>query len=299
MERAKPRWGLVYLILTVILLAIAFLNFSPNVGSAIEIIMNISPQSSANFAEMRASPAIIKIKVRVLAADMGLSREFMGNETDYDLKPVRGALVLVVDEAAAITGSFYIPEGDYLGFTNSDGEVILSAPKGNFTLMINPRPYSSFMTKPRPYNPDPKCFWRSLVNADENKTIEVRFHLYRLNPIRINVSVSGARPETRVELAFKLPYEGSYHIGAPVITYYNNFGEIRLYRYDLGGSSTFAEEFWAQPRINYLLNRTGGMEIAETIRINEILTYISPSMTYLPVERVVLKEVNDFDQAIA
>jgi len=44
----------------------------------------------AGASEVEASPAITRIRVRVLEADMGFSREFMGNETEYELNLLGG-----------------------------------------------------------------------------------------------------------------------------------------------------------------------------------------------------------------
>ena len=276
---------LICLSLTILLLAIAFLTFSPSIGGAAEILEK-APQA-IKFSRVESSPVLVKIRVKVFEADMGFSREFLGNETDYQLRPVKGALVLIMDGAAITTGPSYILRGSYYGFTDANGEAILSSPIGNLSIMINPRPYHR----------DPRCFWRSYVKIDGNETIIVRFFLYRLNPIEIKVDMKVFEPKNHVTLRFKLPLNGSYYIGAPVLVYYTSIGDVRIYREDLGsytelkGYPRGAMSFWRNPRIYYLEEQLGGARVIKVLRVKGLSAYISPSMTYLPVERVVLEEL--------
>jgi hypothetical protein len=273
MDSIRAWWRVACLILAVILLTLAFLSFPPIMGGifgAFEGVGNIVVVAGPS--EIEAIPVITSIKVRVLEADMGFSKEFMGNETEHELNPVRGALVLVTDGA------------EYFGFTNADGEVILSAPKGNFTLTVNPRPY----------NRDPTCFWRGHISVEGNETFVVKFFLYRLNPMEIDVNLRSTYPESNVTLGFKLPINGSYYVGIPVIVYYTPAGEVRLYREDVGGSIELggvSRDLWRSPRINYLADWPGGSRMVETVSIRDFSAYILPDMTYLPVERVVLEEL--------
>jgi len=278
-------WRAICLIVAVMLLTLAFLNFPPIMGGifgAFESVGNIVVMAGPS--EIGVSPIITRIRVRVLEADMGFSREFMGNETEYELNPVRGALVLVMDGAAITTGPSYILRAEYFGFTDANGEVVLSAPKGNFTLMVNPRPY----------NRDPACFWRGRVSVEGNETFAVKFFLYRLNPMEINVDIRSAHPESIVTLGFKLPINGSYYVGSPAIVYYTPAGEIRLYREDIGRSIELEEasrNLWRNPRINYLADWPGGLRTVKMVSIRDFSAYILPDMTYLPVERVILEEL--------
>lgn len=273
------------MISAILLLAIALTNFSPSISGAMEILQSIPLPT--NYVKVEVKPVLVKIKVKILEADMGFSREFIGNETEYEFRPVRGGLVLVMDGAAITTGPSYILRASYFGFTNADGEIVLSAPRGNFTLMINPRPY----------NRDPACFWRGDVSVDGNETFVVKFFLYRLNPTDISVSLKGSVSESLVRLRFKLPINGSYYLGIPVIIYYTYTGALRLYRQDIGGplelwgSSIVVERFWINPRVHYLGEWPGGLEIMETLKVGDFPAYISPTMTYLPVEKVSLEEL--------
>jgi len=288
----KTWWRAACLIVAIMLLMLAFLSYPPIMGGifgSFESVGNIVVMAGSS--EVEASPAITRIRVRVLEADMGFSREFMGNETEYELNPVRGALVLVMDGAAITTGPSYILRAEYFGFTNASGEVVLSAPKGNFTLMVNPRPY----------NRDPVCFWRGRVSVEGNETFVVKFFLYRLNPTDINVNLKSAYPESIVTLEFKLPLNGSYYVGVPVVVYYTPTGEIKLYREDAESPIGMKEipkklkelsrNFWLNARVNYLLEWPGGFRIVKTVDIRDFSAYILPDMTYLPVERVVLEEL--------
>lgn len=300
MGRIKTWWRIICLVVAIMLLTLAFLNFPPIMGGIFETF-----ESAGNVivvagpSKIEVSPVITRIKVRVLEADMGFSREFMGNETRYELNPVRGALVLVMDGAAITTGPSYILRAEYFGFTDANGEVVLSAPKGNFTLMVNPRPY----------NRDPVCFWRGRVSVEGNETFMVKFFLYRLNPIEINVNLKGAYPESIITLRFKLPMNGSYYVGIPVVVYYTPTGEVKLYREDVGYPIGLKEiprmlkelswSFWRNPRINYLTDWPGGFEMTKTISIRDFSAYILPDMTYLPVDRVVLEELEADDRVIA
>lgn len=275
-------WRFIWIILATILLVLTFLNFSPSMSGAVDILSNI--HQIINIVEIEAEPAITEIKVRVLEADMGFSKKFLGNETEYELRPIRGALVLVMDGAAITTGPSYILRASYFGFTNEDGEVILLAPRGNFTLMINPRPY----------NRDPDCFWRGPITVDGNETIVAKFFLYRLNPTKVYVGLKARDPKTSLSLRFQLPLNGSYYVGIPIIAYYTSLGDAHLYREDAGGSFRLQEavrNLWMNPRIYYLMALPGGTEVVRTVEIGGLAVYVSPQMTYLPVERVVVEEL--------
>lgn len=279
------RLRLIYLVITMILLAITFLKFSPSIGGAISTFDAVS--QVIDFREIEVSPVLVKIRVKVLEADMGFSREFMGNETGYEFRPVGGALVLVMDGAAITTGPAYILRLGYFGFTNDKGEIVLSAPRGNFTIMINPRPYHK----------DPECFWRGPISVEGNETIVVRFILYRLNPVEIDVNARRLDSETLVKMKFKLPINGSYYIGTPIVAYYTSMGDVKLYREDKGDLpdlwrlSGAMTDLWINPRIHYLTEWPGGAEVVRIINIRDFSAYILPSMTYLPVERVTLEEL--------
>jgi len=284
----KTWWRVICLIVAIMLLMLALIKFPPIMGGIFRAFENIGNITIvAGSSEIEASPVLTRIKVRVLEADMGFSREFMGNETEYKLNPAKGALVLVMDGAAITTGPSYILRAGYFGFTNSSGEVILSAPKGNFTLMVNPRPY----------NRDSACFWRGRVSIEGNETFVVKFFLYRLNPMEINVNLKSIRPESIVTLEFKLPLNGSYYVGVPVIVYYTPTGEVRLYREDakdlieLKETTRYSWNFWMNPRVNYLADWPGDLRIVKTVDVKDFSAYILPDMTYLPAERVVLEEL--------
>jgi hypothetical protein len=108
------------------------------------------------------------------------------------------------------------------------------------------------------------------------------------------VNMRSARPESIVTLGFKLPVNGSYYVGSPVMVYYTPAGEIRLYRDDIGGSIELEEtsrNLWRNPRIDYLADWPGGLRTVKTASIRDFSAYILPDMTYLPVERVVLEEL--------
>ena len=135
-----------------------------------------------------------------------------------------------------------------------------------------------------------------------NETFIVKFFLYRLNPIDINVNLKSAYPESIITLEFKLTLNGSYYyVGVPVVVYYTPTGEIKLYREDAESPIGLKEisrklkelsrNFWLNPRVNYLSDWPGGLRIVKIVEIRDYSAYILPDMTYLLVERVVLEEL--------
>lgn len=282
--------------MAVLLLALAFLNFSPSRSGAMDVLNELAP--IAETAEAEAGPIPVKIMVRVLAADMGFSKSFTGNETEHELYPIRGALVFVMEGDALMGSLLDVPKVGYFGFTDADGEVILLSPRGNVTLVVNPRPYDPFMRSPRPpYSQDPRLFWKASVDVDGNETFVVKFFLYRVNPMKIYVNLRPSAPETHVTLRFKLPLNGSYYIGSPIVVHHTSSGDIAVYREELGSSLSLrelpwiAENFWINPRIIYSESYAGGAEVMEVIAIPSLSAYILSRMTYLPVERVILEEL--------
>lgn len=270
------RWA--FIAVWIILLLLAFLYFSPEVGGITESLGNVL--SIGRVLAVRREPDLIYIRVRVLRADMGISNSFMGNETDYRLKPLKGALVVIGNYPVISAGHLRIPQN--YGFTGGDGTVILRAPKGNVTLMVAENP--KYLKR--------SDFWKTEIKAERNRTYTVKIFLYRLKPVDIRVERKPFKLKTHLMMKFNLPRFGKYYVGYMLVSYYDIWFRPRLFREDMVSpiSMNRTSNPYEMFRMRYSEVYEGGVSLNEILELNDPTTYAIPSMTYLPVERIVLEE---------
>jgi len=263
----------------IILLLLSFLYFSPSFEGASEKLEKISQM--IRLVTVRHIPDIVTIKVKVLRADMSISANFTGNETNYELKPVKGALIVVGKHMPIVTPHIIrIPQS--CGFTGNDGVVILRVPKGNTTLMIaeNARYHT------------PPDFWKTSITVDENKTFIVKIFLYRLKPTKITVHGNPFKLKTPITLSFNLPAAGRYYVGYLSVSYYDIWRNLRFYREDLNSSIILSnpDQAYNMIRMSYSIEYPGGMPMDKSLEVDGPTAYVIPSSSYLPVERIILEE---------
>ena len=261
------------------LLLLSFLYFSPSFEGASEKLEKVS--EIMKLVIVRHEPEIVTIKVKILRADMGISANFTGNETNYELKPVKGAFIVIGRHTPIITPHIIrIPRS--CGFTGNDGIAILRVPKGNTTLMIaeNARHHES------------SDFWKTSITVDENKTFIVKIFLYRLKPMKIIVYGNPFKLKTPITLSFNLPTVGRYYVGYPSIFYYDIWRNLRFYRGDLNSSIILRNPVQAynMTRMSYSTEYPGGTPIDESLEVDGPTAYVIPTISYLPVERIILEE---------
>ena len=268
-------WKIAAAAIVVMILALSIILFNPSFMGAAEAMENAAEAFRKILPEKGAE--LTNVKVRVLLSDMGFSEEFLGNETG-ELKPVQRATIWM---------------GGNVALTDSNGEATLIVPKGNITLYVSK---------------DGRNYWRENVMVDGNETITVKFFLYKLRPATIDVRLDPFKVVTPVAFTFKLPLEGEYYVGKPVIAFYTPWGELRFQVSDvkevigisyegekvviIKTAKPIAEMIKAKEvaEISYEIRVKGGLTLNRTEKINGNPAYILPGMTYLPVERVELEE---------
>ncbi|RLG06940.1 MAG: hypothetical protein DRN68_06180 [Thaumarchaeota archaeon] len=236
---------------------------------------------------IRGRPNLVRIRVRVLRADMGFSSNFMGNETSYQLKPLKGALIVLEDypmisEDHTTVLATHLKTPRNYGFTGSDGTVILTAPKGDITLMVAENPEYLKLSD----------FWKTKIRAEEGKTYTVKIFLYRLKPVSIKVEGKPFKLKTHLTMRFNLPRFGKYHVGYTLISYYDIWLRSKLCREDAALSIPMDQTInpYEMFRMRYSEIYEGGVSLTKLLEINDLTTYVIPNMTYLPVERIILEE---------
>ena len=279
MFRTMAKYRELLIAIWMILLLLSFIYFSPSLEGASEKLEKIS--QIIRLLEVRHIPDMATIRVRVLRADMGISYSFTGNETNYEFKPVEGALIVIGEHIPIVTPYIIrIPQG--CGFTGEDGVAILRVPKGNITLMIAENARYHGLSD----------FWKTSITVDENKTFTVKIFLYRLKPTKIIVYGNPFRLKTPITLSFNLPASGRYYVGHPSISYYDIWRNLRFYREDLNSSMILRNpsQAYSMIRMSYSIKYPGGMSMSKSLEVDGPTAYVIPSLSYLPVERISLEE---------
>jgi hypothetical protein len=264
--------GIAALSIMIVLLSSA-LAMSSDLG--ISNVMNEGTESltSSESAPPEYKPPISTVRVRVMAADMGYSDHYQGNESDLSLGPAYNLTV-------SIAGKYAL--------TNREGEALLFVPEGNHTLSISRNRLD---------------WWRIDVEVNEDReTFKVNSMLYRLAPLNITTDVKAVSSSALVGLTFRLPDTGDYYVGKAIMTYYTPSGEARIYREGLsaGFPADRVSNFWGEVgiargrrsilSIDYSSTVTGGELTTKSMDVKDQPAYVVPWMTYLPIERVFLEE---------
>jgi len=254
------------IILTILFMYLAFTMFSSSFVGATQVI----EQAVDTLRELMpggSETGALRVKVKILYADVGYGYAFSGNET-APYSPLSGVVVSLAD---------------LIGVTDDNGEVIFYVPQGNHTIRVE----RMIKVQGRVLMNS----WEGYVNVDAPKDITVKFKLFRIYPSIIDVSLNPLKPSNPVYLVFNLPREGEYYAGSIVITFYTPWGEIRRTIGDPVDLTATPEELGDNVfLINYDLDHGGGGTINRIEEIPGSPSYIVPELTFLPVESVVVED---------
>ncbi len=258
--------GTLTIALAILLLYLALMIFSSNFVGATQVVEQ-AVETLGKLLPGNSNTGALRVKVKVLYADIGYGYIFNGNET-APYQPLSGAVV-------SLAG--------LIGVTDSNGEAVFYVPQGNHTIRVERmvRAQGQVLINS----------WEGYVNIDDSKEVTVRFKLFRIYPSIIDVSLNPLKPSNPVYLVFNLPSEGEYYAGSIIITFYTPWGELRRTIGDPVDITATPEELGDNIfLINYELDHGGGGTINRIEEVPGNPSYIVPELTFLPVESVVVED---------
>lgn len=247
-------------VIVILMLSIAFVLFTFNISAGQDAVAQLLQEFRRSISTEEAE--YVKLTIYLLESDLGHSMTYSGNETS-SATPLPNAYIMIGGETA---------------FTDSQGKAYVTIPKGNHTLSVVRKTWTS-------------SAWTTSINAVSDGEVRIAFYLFRIEASSINAYPEPFKDLTNLRIAFKLPTIGRYYVGEPTITYYTPWGQIRAHYWNLEISEGVnLYNVWDLIYVNYQRIESGGQAIEFEEEIRGFPTYIHPKYSFLPVEKVEVEE---------
>ncbi|MEM2016029.1 MAG: hypothetical protein QXK19_05385 [Nitrososphaerota archaeon] len=257
----KRMWKKITLtILAILILSSAFLLFTFNLSGMQDFIGQLLQEVKQ--AISTGELEYVKLTIHLTESDLGHSMTYLGNES-------------TISAPLAYT---YVTVGGESKLTDNQGKAYFIIPKGNHTLTVL-------------RGGQGRTAWTTQINVVSDGEVSIRFYLFRMEASSIKVYPEPFEGLSRLKIKFILPQYGEYYVGRPTITYYTSWGQLRVFFDGLTIQDGIAlEDVWGLVKIDYSKIESGGQTVELVEELRGFPTYVHPRFSFLPIERVEVKE---------